>query len=84
MRQTWSLLGALVIVLMLVAPAHAVDWSAYIDHSAPAKAQTAPAPEKASRAKVSKRGNKKIAKGKGKAKGKAKVKARAKGKKARR
>ncbi len=64
-----GLLGAVVIMLALHAPAHAgtVDWSSYIDHSAPAKAAPATAaPAKASRAKVS-RASKKIARAKVKA-----------------
>lgn len=80
MRHSWlkfpGLLGAFVLVLALAAPAHAVDWSAYIDHSAPARATSTQAPAKASRTKVAKRGNKKVAKAK--AKSKSKVKARAK------
>ena len=79
MRHSWlkfpGLLGAFVLVLALAAPAHAVDWSAYIDHS-PARATPTQAPAKTSRAKVAKRGSKKVAK--------AKVKARVKKKKARR
>lgn len=78
MRQPWSFLGALVIVLALVAPAHAVDWSAYIDHSAPAKTQNVQAPAKSSRAKVSKRSHKKVAKAKVKARAKTKGKTRRK------
>lgn len=82
MRHSWlkfpGLLGAFVLVLALAAPAHAVDWSAYIDHSAPARAASTQAPAKTSRAKVGKRGSKKIAKAKSKSKSKAKVKARAK------
>lgn len=70
--------GAVVIMLALVAaPASAdVDWSAYIDHSAPARATPTKAPAKAPRAKTAKRSSKKIAK--------AKVKARSKAKKTRR
>lgn len=62
------------IVLALVAPASAdVDWSAYIDHSA--RTTPAAAPAKTSRAKISKRATKKVAK--------AKIKARTKSKKTR-
>jgi hypothetical protein len=84
MRHSWlklpGLLGALIVVLALVAPAQAsgdVDWTAYIDTSQPTRASST-APAKTSRAKVTKRGGKKVAKAK------TKVKARAKKKKARR
>lgn len=80
MRHSWvRFLGAFVVILALAAPAHAVDWSAYIDNT-PSRATPASAPAKTSRTKASKRSTKKVAKAKAKSKSKAKVKARAKGK----
>lgn len=80
MRHSWvRFLGSLVVVLGLVAPAQAADWSAYIDHNArptaQQKQQTA-TPQK--RAKASKRSTKNVAKAKARAKARSKSKPRRK------
>lgn len=81
MRHSWvRFLGSLVVVLGLVGPANAADWSAYIDHNArptaqQQKQQTAPAQK---RAKASKRSTKKVAKAKARAKARSKSKPRRK------
>lgn len=70
MRHSWvRFVGSIVVVLGLVAPASAADWSAYIDHDAQRSVAQKPTVQK--RTKVGKRTTKttkKVAKAKARAK----------------